>query len=177
MKVVKLFFVLFLIFLVLFLFFSKSCDRMYVSLVKEANEANKVKIGNNYFIDYSINNYLVTLDENTIIIDDQIIAWNYDSTFIVAKQKPFAFLMDSLRLVYPNTVFFELKKIYDGIKIYNHNYWIIDKRIEKKYDKTDSVYIRNGLYGPLSYEKYLEKRKELGVPDSLKLKKTEEWLK
>jgi len=55
----------------------------------------------------------------------------------------------------PNKSQIAIKKLKDS-KI--HYYWIINK-------KTDDI------YGPLNWNEYLQKRKELGVPKKLKLEK------
>ncbi len=90
---------------------------------------------------------------------DQI---KFDSIFIIVNQKP----LDSIWGKYININyaprrskeperFIDAKKKLMKSKI--HYYWIIRKR-------TDDV------YGPLNRDEYLQKRKELGVPNELRLK-------
>jgi len=106
-----------------------------------------------------------------------VISYNFDGNFIIAAQQP-------IFSAYVNMVGFELRndlkkyptnsieeieeseRIADSllkhdpyyIKIFSRslNYWIISHK-----DKQ--------LYGPFSNEEYLQKRRELGVPNSLEL--------
>jgi len=88
----------------------------------------------------------------------------FDSLFIIVIQKPLNeiwgdFFTDTndtyRRSNMPNKSQIAIKKLKDS-KI--HYYWIINK-------KTDDI------YGPLNWNEYLQKRKELGVPKELKLVK------
>ena len=108
---------------------------------------------------------------NLVIIDMEIVAWNYDSIFIIAKQKPFRDIFDSLRFEYPNTSAKFRDKLYEETEIYN--YWIIDKGGDFYWDEENSKRINESVKGPFTYEEYWEKRRELGVSDTLKLKKAE----
>ena len=135
----------------------------------------KHKISDNYYFthdgSWGLAYIISTIDG--IIIDMEVVAWNFDSTFIIAKQKPFRAISDSLHSKYPNLPSNKRDKMYNEIKVYN--YWIIDKREElKSYfdeEKRKRVYTR-GLYGPFTREEYWEKRRELGVQDSLRLRET-----
>ena len=144
-----------------------------IMLLKNSCSESKypIKIGNDYFVDFCHLGYNTISDSNrTYIIYSEVVAWNYDSVFIIAKQKPCWEIFDSLRAIYPrNTV--EREHLYHNTEKYN--YWIVDKRIERIYDYENHLYIQNSVNGPYSYEEYCERRKELGVPDSLKLIETE----
>jgi hypothetical protein len=157
MKIIKSF-VLFLLVLIL----AQACEQKY-----------PMKIGENYFLNYDGPwGYAWILDSiNIAIIDIEIVAWNYDSTFIIAKQKPFRSIFDSIRTKYPNTSLTFRDKLYKGTKIYY--YWIIDKRKPCYFDEENCEYIKESVEGPFTREKYWEKRRELGVPDSLRLLEAE----
>jgi len=141
-----------------------------------------MKIGDNYFFIYcpSWGYANITDSREVIIIKMEVVAWNYDSTFIIAKQKPFREIYDSILVVYPNIPSDKMDKLYHATEKYY--YWIVDKREELD---SELIFLRNGMpsrkyfgsvNGPYSYEKYWERRKEIGVPDTLKLLETD-WRK
>jgi len=156
-----------LLLLIPILFLSYSCNEPKYPM----------KIGDNYFFGYW--KYGIVYYNNIHIVEEAVVAWNYDSTFIIAKQKPYDEICDSLM--------FKYNRLPDREKIYHktekYYYWIIDKRVEVYYiPYTEGRYkggfnrIMEGLNGPLSYAEYWAKRKELGVPDSLKLLETEKMV-
>jgi hypothetical protein len=134
-----------------------------------------MNIGGNYFINYDSNSLLSVMhgevnrwSGGAIEISGEVVSWDFDSVFIIAKQKPYYEITESLRR--------------DGIirgverdRIYSKNnlrhYWIIDRRIEEvlEWDENAKGYRRiiSPVLGPFTYEEFLEKRKELGVSDSL----------
>jgi hypothetical protein len=142
-----------------------------------------MNIGGNYYVDYSANDMCFigeidsfgrTLGAMGVTIWDEVVAWNYDSIFIIAKQKPFDDIMDSMRSKYGELTYDKSRKLYNESKIYH--YWIIDKReeLERYYDKnTKKLIYPKGLYGPFTYDEYWKKRKEFNVSDSLTLRKTD----
>jgi len=145
-------------------------------VLQSCNEEPPTNLGKNYFLTYdgSWGHAAIINENNTIIIDADIVAWNFDSIFIIAKQKPFDEIFDSIRMRHPNTALDYREKLYDEIQIYN--YWIIDKRkeLESYYDeKTGRRRYTNAVSGPLTYEEFWKRRRELNVPDSLKLKESE----
>lgn len=128
------------------------------------------KLGGSYFIFHNGNNQRVIVDEsNANIIEGEVIAWNFDSIFIIAKQKPYRYIMDSIENVNPKITFYKSQRIYKESKLYY--YWIIDKREELNsyYNEKNRRRIYTNA-GPYTYEEYLEKRKELNVSDTLRLK-------
>jgi hypothetical protein len=151
--------IIFLLGLSLFLF--QSCE-----------EKLPIKLGENYFLrsDGSWGHAIITDARGVFLIDPQIVAWNYDSIFIIAKQKPFDEIYDTIQAVR----LYDRDKIYEECQIFN--YWIIDKRkeLDSYYDERNRRrrYI-GAVIGPLTYEEYWAKREELNVPDSLKLKEAE----
>jgi hypothetical protein len=157
----------------LFVFTTQSCLH---------NDFPKGNIGNYYFISsYSSGGKGCHIfSRGLVIIDSEIVGLIYDSTFIIVKQKPYNNFLDSICKVNPDYKLREMNKLFKKYK--KHNYWIIDKREEMEcYRDTinESFTCRNisfpiyiytkSIYGPFSYEEYLEKRREFNVPDSLKL--------
>jgi hypothetical protein len=154
--------IIFLFGLILFVF--QSCE-----------EKPPMKLGNNYFL-YTIGSWAPVIIDSTncVIISRQIVAWNYDSIFIIVKQKPFDDIDDSILITHPDARYYEKKKLYEECQIFN--YWIIDKRKDFEFYDDEKGRRRrdiNVVIGPLTYEEYWAKRAELNVPDSLKLKEAE----
>ena len=148
---------------------------MLISLLSHScNEVTyPIKIGNDYFIDCDNQGHSVILDSrNMVIIKPQIIAWDYDSIFIIIKQKPKDSIDQIIDEKHPNISFDKYKRFYNESNIYT--YWIIDKRkeLDSYYDGKVRRYI-GAVAGPFTYEEYWEKRRELNVPDSLKLLEAE----
>jgi len=143
-------------------------------LLQSCKEEPPMKLGGNYFLttDGSWGHTIILDSTRGIIIGQQIVAWNYDSIFIIAKQKPFDELFDSISMKHPNTPLNYREKLYYESEI--NNYWIIDKRkeINSYYDGRKWRYTK-GVYGPITYEEYWEKRREFNVPDSLTLRESE----
>jgi len=165
MKITKIFFTLIIILFVLY-----ACKGEWMK---------KWKIGDNYYFTYDSSwGYAYIIDtKNTIVINMEIIAWNYDSIFIIVKQKPFDDIDDSILLSHPNATYYEKMKLYEECQIFN--YWIIDKRKEFEFYYDEKGKRRRNIdvvFGPLTYEEYWAKRKELDVPDSLKLKEVEQCI-
>ncbi len=108
-------------------------------------------------------------------IGSNIEAYVYDDNYILVRQRPslkyyrssiVSSLIDSLPLKNPEEDFKKSEIIADSIikkdsyyqKIFSRpiNYWIISHQLDS-------------MFGPLSKEEYLQKRKELGVPKELQL--------
>lgn len=104
------------------------------------------------------------------IIKGHIDDYSYDNDFLIVNQKPIDSILgeylyynnDGIPLLYP-------RRKYDTCKTYTetkimldlsriHQYWIINK-------------ISADVYGPLSYDDYLNIKKQLGVPPDLMLKR------
>jgi len=126
-------------------------------------------VGKEYYIYPYKGKNLINHKKGGILIDTDVVTWDFDSTHIIAKQKPFRDIMDTMQ----ETNYEKKRRIYKKSNIYH--YWIIDKReeLESYYDETikKRVYTK-GLYGPFTREEYWEKRRELGVQDSLRLRET-----
>ena len=112
-------------------------------------------IGNEYKFEYDPKNDICLLNnKNTYIIDGNITKYNFDSIFIIIQQKP----RDSItnKYIYEGSkiTYNQLKKIYNESTFVQ--YWIINKA-------------SHFVFGPYNKYNYLLKRKELCVPESLKL--------
>ena len=101
--------------------------------------------------------------EGSIVIPSFIVEVKFDSLFVIVHQKPLdeiwgEYFTDNnnvyRRSNEPGNLTLAIKKLKES-KI-NH-YWIISK-------KTDDI------YGPLNWNEYKHKRKELGLPKELQLK-------
>lgn len=108
--------------------------------------------------------------DNTVMIDGIILAYAFDSTFIIASQRPW-----------------DVPDV-PGIKEMTYNqrneafekstfrqYWIINKKAKNEYKSyvgsgNDKRAIYSNVYGLFSKEEYLQKREELGVSKKLQLK-------
>jgi len=141
-------------------------------------------IGGDYFI--TSHNGMLRIIENVegarsgvgqIIISSEVLAWNFDSTFIVVKQKPYREIRDSLLKINPQATFSDVQRAHRENTQYN--YWVINKAEERESffdeEKQRRVFTR-GIYGPFSYEDFWKKRRELNVSDSLMLITDIDWL-
>jgi hypothetical protein len=156
-----------IIFLVGIIFLIQSCEEDF--------DPPMEYLGSNYYI-YNKGwrqNY-ITYSKNLYVIGYGIIGYNYDSIFIIAKQKPFDRFIDSLKNINLYIRYEEERKLYKEYQTYH--YWIINKieEREKYWDTINAQWIyTKGVYGPLSYERNKKKRRELNIPDSLRLRNTE----
>ena len=142
----------------------------------EGMSTERIQLGNDYYLtlDPSWGYPLITDTNNNGIICMEIVSWNFDSIFIIVKQKPFFQIYDSISNKHSKMSATEKDVLYK--KIQQFNYWIIDKRKETfSFDEINSSELVNNRYGPFTYEEYLKKRRELNMPDSFQLKKFKEW--
>jgi hypothetical protein len=110
-------------------------------------------LGNGYKLDYDgCNDICILNSNNTIIVDGNVVKYDFDSVYIIAEQKPREFI---LKETYKNSQM-NLKK---REKIFKESpirkYWIINKE-------------KDSIYGPYQKEEFLNKCEELGVPKKLK---------
>jgi hypothetical protein len=143
---------------------------LFLSLSSCVESPFPMNIGGSYFLDTDGNNLFYVKKTDSLglnagaAIDPEVIAWGFDSVFIIAKQIPFHYIFDSIHNQNPSIRANEFGKLYAEIETYN--YWIIDKRKEAIWD-VDTRAFTNGVLGSFTYEEFLEKRKELGISDSL----------
>ena len=96
-----------------------------------------------------------------------ILDYAFDTTFIVAAQRPWDSVPEAKTMVQGRNRVFDKSKVVQ--------YWIINKKEEPlfQYDSiTQKGYYKN-VYGPYKKEEYLNKKDEMRVPENLKLKKYE----
>lgn len=123
---------------------------------------NLPNLGNGYKLDYD-GMYDLQIEDsiNNVIVDGHILDYSFDSIFIIAAQRP----RDSV----PGIKSMTLRKYDKAFKKSTfRQYWIIDKTKKSIFDEKTKT--RSNVYGPYKKEVYLAKKKELGVPDNLKLK-------
>ncbi len=129
------------------LFFAQSC-----------NKSKRVDLGNGYRFDYDpviSNDYAIFGPyENTYTVSGNVLKFDFDSTFIIAEQKPRDVILKST-YTNPSMDFKTQERIFKKSSI--RQYWIINK-------------VKDSVYGPYEKEIYMQKRKVLGVPDNLRLK-------
>ena len=98
--------------------------------------------------------------QNTQIIKNTVLEYDFDSIFIVISQRPWDSVSGRDTMTYK-----ESNKAFENSSF--KQYWIIDKLQESVFNEITKGY--SNVFGPYSKEEYLSKRKELGVHDSLKL--------
>ena len=138
-------------------------------------EEDLIDLGGGYklgFTGHSRNAYnssIIQPGRGGLLVEASVLDYAFDSIFIIAIQRPWS---------YPIPNWFELnyyEKRKEMDKITFRQYWIINKAEEGKFiyiedRKYDSRSQSSNVYGPFQREEYLQKRKELGVPESLVLK-------
>jgi len=125
------------------------------------------KLGDGYIYHYwDVNSNSITDCNNTILIDYKILEYEFDSTFIIVSQRPWDSIANIHKMTYK-----ESNKAFNNSTF--RQYWIINKK-EKCIFSGDSIRKNtrySNVYGPFKWDEYMKKRKELGVPKELKLKK------
>ena len=134
-----------------------------------------------------------------IVVDNTVLEYAFDSIFIIASQRPWN------SSIIPNMYALNYHERNKAFKKSEYKqYWIINKKQQgenlgylpyPKYEMRDydrfeeienSIYmvispssyrrmVYSNIHGPFHLEEFLLKRKELGVPDSLVLKKYWKW--
>lgn len=119
------------------------------------------QLGYNGMNDVSIVKCLKKGDAPTILISGHILDYTFDSIFVLAAERP----RDSV----PGIETMSQSKYQEAFEKSTFlQYWIIDKTRECVFNEQTKTY--SNVYGPYKPKVYLTKRKELGVPDRLKLK-------
>jgi hypothetical protein len=129
---------------------------------------NLPDLGKGYKLETTDCKTLAIVDsKNTGMVEGLILDYAFDSTFIIASQRPW-----------------DVPDI-PGIKKMNYNernkafensifrqYWIInkDQKCEYSLDTINMRALYSNVYGPYQKEEYLKKRKELCVSQAIKLK-------
>jgi hypothetical protein len=116
-------------------------------------------LGNGYFLTHnSVNDLAIgkpikglPVEETyQFIIYGHIVDYAFDSTFIVVAEKPRDSVPGSLTLTYK-----EFQRVFRQSNF--RQYYVLNKKSDR-------------LYGPFNKSAFLAKRKELNVPDSLRIK-------
>lgn len=114
--------------------------------------------------------------EDGTIISGHVDDWIHDSVFVLADRKPLDSIFGHCQhvpLPFDSTSFYwgRPKEPNNYNDVWNmllespiHDFWIINQNT-------------SDVYGPMSFEQYLAKKKELGVPEKLQLKYEKERLK
>lgn len=100
--------------------------------------------------------------QNTQIIKNTVLEYDFDSIFIVVSQFPWDSISGRQTMTYT-----ESNKAFENSSF--KQYWIINKAQESVFNEMTKGY--SNVFGPYSKEEYLCKRKELGVLKELKLKR------
>lgn len=155
--------------LVVFLFLSLAagCDRIICTRKGLASQ----HLGAGYYFENTECRAPAIYDSTkggTFVIDCCVLDLAYDSTFIIVCQHPY----DDTTIVDRHYMSLSERDEAFARSTYRQ-YWIIDKlgprnRIIIDNDLENSNYAN--VYGPYQKEEFRKRRKELGVPDSLKLR-------
>ncbi|RTL48892.1 MAG: DUF3997 domain-containing protein [Sphingobacteriales bacterium] len=103
--------------------------------------------------------------ENTVMIGPHILEYAFDSTFIIASQRPWDSIPNIRTMTYK-----ESNEAFENSTFLQ--YWIINKKEKSEYslDTLSKLACYSNVYGPFDKQEYLQKREELGVPKELQLK-------
>ena len=97
---------------------------------------------------------------NSVVVESSILNYRFDSTYIIASQRPWNSIYNKKYLNYKEAnVAFENSTFIQ--------YWIIDKSEQAEFNSERKMY--SNVYGPFSKEAYLKKIVEMGVPGDLNL--------
>ena len=129
-------------------------------------DSDSLPLGNGYRISYSYRGAQRSIlnNKNSVFVGTHILNYSYDSTFIVAVQRP----QDSIKecTYESNETFSVCEEAFN--KSTFKQYWIINKKQESVFDEKTARY--SNVYGPYNKQTFTSKREELGVPQSLVLK-------
>lgn len=155
-------------YIIVVIFFSvmfSGCDGILFPKSKYRNLPN---LGSGYRFDTGDGNSLAIVNsDNDLIINMEILEFTFDSTFVVASQRPWD-VPDIPNI--KNMTLNERDEAFENSKFLQ--YWIINKKQKSEYsfDSINKLAKYSNVYGPFKKEEYIQKRKELGVPKSLKIK-------
>ncbi len=136
-----------------------------VSCKRSPDLGGGYQLGYNSMNDISIVKILKKGDAPTIFIYGHVLDYAFDSTFIIASERP----RDSV-IGIKNMTQSKYQEVFEQ-STFKH-YWVINKKEPIVYS-LDTLTQRakySNVYGPFKKKEYLLKRKELGVPSKLKLK-------
>ncbi len=129
--------------------------------------SNYPNLGNGYkFVHEGKYGLSIVNGENTIVIGQCVLDYAYDSTFVIVSQRPFNSIRGRDTMTYS-----QYNKAFENGSF--KQYWIIDKTKVCKhfgFDSINQISRYSNVFGPFQKKVYLQKRKELGISSSLKLK-------
>lgn len=139
---------------------------VFIIVIVAASCSKYPDLGNGYKLDSDGKYTLQIINyENTVIVGSHILDYAFDSTYIIVAQRPW----DSI----PNIKTLNYKKSNKAFEeSMFRQYWIVNKQEPNVYslDTLFQLAKYSNVYGPFKKEEYLQKRKELGVPQEFKLK-------
>ncbi len=110
------------------------------------------RVGKNYILDNRVSGYFYLVNnQNTFIIDRDITKFDFDSIYIIAKQKPIDEIWKKTNV--SGMTYEKRRAIFKKSTLYY--YWIINKK-------------RDYIYGPLTKERYQELKDSLSIHLELK---------
>ena len=129
--------------LLIIMFFLSSCGKRY-----------PVDLGEGFTLEQDVSfSFIEEIrypDGSSIAVSGHVVDYGVSNRYIIASEKPWDKFTE-------NKCSYYLSDDIKAFKVYKYRqYWIIDKYKRK-------------TYGPFTKEQYLDKKKELGVPDTLKL--------
>lgn len=146
-----------------------------VSVTASCSEDKYPDLGVGYKLDSDGKYTLAIVDsQNTIMVESHMLYYAFDSTFIIASQRPWnvpdvpgikEMTYNKRREAFEKSTFCQ--------------YWIINKKEKSEYmgytgEENSMLAKYSNVYGPFSKEEYLQKREEMGVPKELKLKEKQQ---
>ena len=119
-------------------------------------------LGDGYRFDQTGKYTLSIIDsDNNVVIEGCVLKYVFDSNYILAAQRPWS----SIPGDHINMTYTQMNRAFEKSTFLQ--YWIIyKKKKDIPYGNTNTY---TNVYGPYNWKAYLAKKKELGVPDSLKL--------
>jgi len=125
-------------------------------LLFSCNNHYPLKLGGKYILDIDGNSQFCIIDsQNTSVVNSAVVEYNYDSRYIIVKQKPVDVILSKSYLNSSINLEKRKKMLEESNIIY---YWIIDKTT-------------GSIYGPSLKSDYMHKRTILNVPSNLELRK------
>ena len=131
----------------------------FVLIISSCSDSGDVDMGSGYKLEYDGKYAILILNsQNSVLVTQTVLGYGFDSTFIIASQRPFN--------IYPKRDEMKYKEYKEAFEKSNYlQYWIINKKEESKFTEEQSGW--SNVYGPFSKDDYLKKRSEMQVPENL----------
>ena len=134
-----------------------------IIMISSCKNSTNIDLGNGYKLinSASFNDLTIVTEQNIVVINGHILEFDYDSTFIIASQRP----RDSI----PGIGTMTHDKYEEAFEQSSfRQYWIVNKNQKAEFNEATKIY--SNVYGPFDRQEYLQKREELGIPKELQLK-------